>query len=113
MRPTCALCFAFPRSAFWPHVSWFLLYTPSSPQAILQQAALAGSAEAEAPGASPRAAELMEQAKRLATAYGVSPWDLELHFTSALITAGGAVTPEVRDTSWSRSALRQSVQADT
>ncbi|EFJ42827.1 hypothetical protein VOLCADRAFT_107073 [Volvox carteri f. nagariensis] len=66
-------------------------------QAILQQAALAGKAEAEAPGAaSPRAAELMEQARQLAAAYGVDPWDVELHFMSALITDAVAVTAELR-----------------
>ncbi|GIL74909.1 hypothetical protein Vretimale_2528 [Volvox reticuliferus] len=65
-------------------------------QAILQQAALAGAAEAEAPGASPRAAELLEQARQLACVYGVDTWDVELHFTSALITACSTTTPELR-----------------
>ncbi|GLI69541.1 hypothetical protein VaNZ11_014186 [Volvox africanus] len=65
-------------------------------QAILQQATLAGAAEAEAPGASPRAAELLEQARRLAGVYGVDKWEVELHFTSGLITACATTTPELR-----------------
>ncbi|GIL48065.1 hypothetical protein Vafri_4757, partial [Volvox africanus] len=65
-------------------------------QAILQQAALAGAVEAEAPGASPRAAELLEQARRLAGVYGVDKWEVELHFTSGLITGCATTTVELR-----------------
>ncbi|KXZ45400.1 hypothetical protein GPECTOR_55g306 [Gonium pectorale] len=65
-------------------------------QAILQQAAQAGAEEAAAPGASPRAASLLESARSLAAAYGVEGWELEAAYVVALATTAPAVTPELR-----------------
>ncbi|KAG2491906.1 hypothetical protein HYH03_009857 [Edaphochlamys debaryana] len=76
-------------------------------QAILQQAALAGAAEAASPSgqAEPcaQAGGLLATAHRLGAAYGVDPWDIELAFVQALLTSASAVTPEA--------SLRASLQA--